>query len=169
MSGWKTERRSSTSWVSQARVSRSTIARISSSEPTTPLLRSALQRAMWTCPSAAQATFRTPAHADGISVERARCLELDHDLDRLAVVHRPIAIGYTVEVRHPIEYAARIDPPSEDVRKQLVDVGAGRSRPAADADVLPEGDASRQGAVLRDADAADGTTTTRDLESGGDG
>src|SRR5439155_12548109 len=48
MSGWKTERRSSTSWLSQARVSRSTIARISSSGRTTALLPSALQPAMWT-------------------------------------------------------------------------------------------------------------------------
>src|SRR6266508_184463 len=98
-----------------------------------------------------------------------RCLELDHDLDHFAVVHRPIAIGHTVEVRYPIEDSARIDPPSEDVRKQLVDVGAGRSGPAAHADVLPERDSSRKGVLLRDADAADSTATTGDLESGVDG
>jgi hypothetical protein len=87
-----------------------------------------------------------------------RCLELDHDLDRLAVVHRPVAIRHPVEFRYSVEDTAWLDPPVKDVRQQLVDVGAGRGRPAAHSDVLPEGDASCQCVVLRHTDPADRAT-----------
>jgi hypothetical protein len=58
-----------------------------------------------------------------------RCLELDHDLDRLAVVHRPVAIRHPVEFRYSVEDTAWLDPPVKDVRQQLVAVGAGRGVP----------------------------------------
>jgi hypothetical protein len=54
-----------------------------------------------------------------------------HHLDRLAVVHRAIAVGHAVKTDDAIEDAAGVDPPFEDVRQELVDVGADRRRAAA--------------------------------------
>src|SRR5215218_3871561 len=65
--------------------------------------------------------------------------ELDQDLDRLALVHRPVAVGHPADVRDPVEDAAGLDPSVEDVREQLLDVGAQRRGPAADGDVRKEG------------------------------
>src|SRR5918911_410500 len=39
----------------------------------------------------------------------------DHDLERLALVHRTVAVGHTVEVRYPIEDAARLYPAFQHV------------------------------------------------------
>src|SRR6266536_4322661 len=36
--------------------------------------------------------------------------EFDQDLDRLALVHRPVALGHPVDVRDPVEDAAGLDP-----------------------------------------------------------
>src|SRR5882762_1376180 len=61
-----------------------------------------------------------------------------HDLDRLALVHRPVAVGNLVEADDPVEHAARFDRALEDVREQLFDVGADRGRTTADGDVAVE-------------------------------
>jgi hypothetical protein len=55
---------------------------------------------------------------------------LHHDLDRLPVGHRPIALGHLVEGHDPIEDSAGLDPAFEDVRQELLDVRAGRGGPA---------------------------------------
>src|SRR5690348_11168214 len=41
---------------------------------------------------------------------------LHHHLDRLALVHRPVTVGYPVEADDPVEDAAGLDPTFEDVR-----------------------------------------------------
>src|SRR5260221_6606749 len=46
--------------------------------------------------------------------------DLNQDFDCFAVVHRPVAVGYPVEVRDPFEDAARLDLAFEDVRQQRV-------------------------------------------------
>jgi hypothetical protein len=48
--------------------------------------------------------------------------DLHHDLDRFAVVHRPVAVGHLVEADHLVEDAAGLDAALQDVR-QLLDVG----------------------------------------------
>src|SRR5213593_2669321 len=63
---------------------------------------------------------------------------LDHDLDRLPLVHRPVPVRDLVEADDAVEDAAWFDPAVEDVREKLLDVGACRSRPAADGDVAEE-------------------------------
>src|SRR3954468_4130272 len=88
----------------------------------------------------------------------------NHDLDRLAVVHRAVPVRHVVEAARAVEYAAGLDPALEDVREQLLDVRARRRRAAGDADVLPERDVARDRVLLRDADAADGAARARDLE-----
>jgi hypothetical protein len=91
---------------------------------------------------------------------------LDQDLDRLALVHRAIAVGHTVEVRDPVEDAAGLDPAFEDVRRQFLDVGAGGGRTAADRDVVEERrQRGRNRLLLGKADAADCATRTDDPES----
>ena len=45
--------------------------------------------------------------------------------------HRAVTIGDAVEVRHPIEHAARLNAPVEHVGQQLFDVGAHRCRPTS--------------------------------------
>ena len=65
-------------------------------------------------------------------------LELDQELDRLALVHRAVALGHLVERAGAVEDAAGLDPALEDVRQQLLDVGARRGRAAADRDVVEE-------------------------------
>src|SRR3712207_1623519 len=60
----------------------------------------------------------------------------DQDLDRLAVGHRPVAVGHAVEADGAVEDAARLDRAGEDVGQQLLDVGAHRRGAAADLDVL---------------------------------
>jgi hypothetical protein len=50
----------------------------------------------------------------------------DHHLDRLAVVHRPVAIGHLVEGAYAVEDASGLDSAFEDVGEKLVDV---RARP----------------------------------------
>src|SRR6185369_15295921 len=69
------------------------------------------------------------------------------------------------QIRHPIEDAARLDSALEDVRQQLLDVGAHRCWPAAYRDVVEEG-LRRQGdrVLLRHADAPDGTARTGDAQ-----
>src|SRR5438046_2980602 len=59
---------------------------------------------------------------------------LHHDLDRLAVVHRTVAVRYLVEADDPVEDAARLDPAFEDVWEKLLDVRADRGGAAAHAD-----------------------------------
>jgi hypothetical protein len=42
----------------------------------------------------------------------------------MAVVHRTVAVGDVVEGDDTVEDPARLDPPGENVRQQLLDVGA---------------------------------------------
>ena len=51
-------------------------------------------------------------------------LELDEHLERLALVHRPVAVGHVVERADAIKDAAGLDLPFENVRQQLLDVRA---------------------------------------------
>ena len=51
-------------------------------------------------------------------------LELDEHLERLALVHRPVAVGHVVERADAIEDAAGLDLPLENVRQQFLDVRA---------------------------------------------
>src|SRR5207249_1823871 len=82
--------------------------------------------------------------------------ELNHDLDRFAVVHRAIAIGHAVEIRHAVEHATGLDSALHHIRHQLLDICAHRSGSARDRDVLEEAVIARWNRlVLRDADAAD--------------
>src|SRR5438105_2247093 len=46
---------------------------------------------------------------------RAGASGLDHDLDRFAFVHRPVAVRHLIEARDPIEDSTRFDPALEDV------------------------------------------------------
>src|SRR5215204_4026349 len=61
-----------------------------------------------------------------------------HDLDRLPVVHRPVAVGHPVEADGPVEHPTRLDPALEDVRQEILDVRAYRGGPAAHGDVAEE-------------------------------
>src|SRR5882762_1520596 len=56
--------------------------------------------------------------------------DLDHDLDRFAVVHRPVAVGHPLEAHHAVEDVAGFDPAFEDVRQELLDVGTDGRWPA---------------------------------------
>src|SRR6266550_7840124 len=99
------------------------------------------------------------------SVRADASLELDHDLDRFAVVHCTVAIGPAVEIRHAVEYASRIDSSLHHIRHQLLDVSPHRSRSAADRDVLEEAVIARWNRlVLRNADATDRSARTSDTE-----
>src|SRR2546421_4294621 len=80
----------------------------------------------------------------------------DEHLQRGAVGHRAVAVGYRVEGDETVEDPARFDPAVEHVGQQLLKVGTGRCRAAGDGDaahehVRPE----RSLLVLRDADPAD--------------
>src|SRR5439155_11756513 len=97
---------------------------------------------------------------------RRQLSELDQELDRLAVVHGPIAVRDFVERAGAVEDEARLDLAFEDVGQQLFDVGADRRGAAAQGDVLPERDARRSRFVFWDSDPADGAAGTGDLESG---
>ena len=63
---------------------------------------------------------------------------LDHHLERLSIGHGAIAVRGAVEVDGVVEDATRLDLSVEDVRQELVDVGADRCRTAADRDVSEE-------------------------------
>src|SRR3954468_21502304 len=65
-------------------------------------------------------------------------LELDLELEDVAVVHAAVAVGYPVECSCAVEDASRLDSPFEDVGEQLVDVGADGGGAAGHARVLPE-------------------------------
>ena len=60
-------------------------------------------------------------------------LESNHDLERLALVHRSVSVGHAVEVRDPIEDPARLNPAFEHVGQQFLDVGPDRNRAAGNA------------------------------------
>src|SRR5438552_4105769 len=95
----------------------------------------------------------------------ASSLRRHEHLDRLALVHRPVAVGYAVEVDDAVEDPARLDPSLEDVGQQFLDVGAGRGGTAADADVVVERGLRRgELLVLRDADSADGAAGAGDFD-----
>ncbi len=53
---------------------------------------------------------------------------LHHDLDHFALVHGPIAFGNFVETDHMKEDTARFDLPLQNVREQLLYVGAAQSK-----------------------------------------
>ena len=45
--------------------------------------------------------------------------ELDKDLDCLAIIHCPIAVGHSIKTRGSVEHAARFDSAVQNVWKQL--------------------------------------------------
>ena len=95
----------------------------------------------------------------------ASSLRRHEHLDRLALVHRPVAVGYAVEVDDAVEDPARLDPSLEDVGQQFLDVGADRGGTAADADVVVERRLrSGELLLLRDADPADGAAGSGDSD-----
>jgi hypothetical protein len=49
---------------------------------------------------------------------KAGASELEHDLDRLPLVHRPVAVRHLVEAHDPVEDPARLDTAIEDVRER---------------------------------------------------
>ena len=61
--------------------------------------------------------------------------EFDHHLDRCALIHRLISVRDSVQARHVIEHATRLDPAFEDAWQQLLDVRAHGCRAAGDGDV----------------------------------
>src|SRR5215210_279115 len=86
-----------------------------------------------------------------------------HYLDRLAIVHRPVAVGHPVEAHDTVEDAAGLDPALQHVRQELLYVGAHRRGPAAHGDVAEE--RRQRGGdrlVLGHADAADRAARARD-------
>src|SRR4051794_31171449 len=94
---------------------------------------------------------------------RAGASGRDHDLEGLALVHRPVAVGHAVEADDAVEDAAGLDPAFENVRQQLLDVGADRGGAAAYRHVAVERLARRRHRlVLGNADAADRAARTRD-------
>src|SRR5438093_8929829 len=94
--------------------------------------------------------------------------EFDQHLERLALVHRSIAVRHLVERPDAVEYAAGLDPPVEDVREQLLDVRPHWRGATTNARVLPEHDARGHALVLGSANAADGAARASDLERGDD-
>src|SRR5436190_22953539 len=62
----------------------------------------------------------------------------DHHLERLALIHRPVAGGCLVEWNGPVEDAAGLDSPLEDIGQELLHVGPDGCRPAAHAEVRVE-------------------------------
>src|SRR5215207_5729530 len=91
--------------------------------------------------------------------------EVDHDLDRLALVHRAVAVGHAVEVGDAVEHAPRLYPAFEHVGQKLLDVRADGGRAARDDDVVEERRLRRRNLlVLRDADASDRAARPRDAQ-----
>src|SRR5215207_7155082 len=109
---------------------------------------------------------RAPARCRHGRAPRSSSLSwLDHHLDRLALGHRPVAVGDAVESDAPVEHLPRLDPPLEGVGQQLLDVGARGRRPATDRDVAEErGLGAGDLGVLRNADTADRPTGARDTD-----
>src|SRR5207253_3973890 len=98
------------------------------------------------------------------SVLRLRS-KLDHDLDRLAFLHRAITLGHLVDAHDPVEDPTGLDPAFEDVRQELLDVRAHRSGAAAHADVVVErGLRGGHRRVLRHSHSADRAARPRDLD-----
>src|SRR5207247_2900466 len=93
-------------------------------------------------------------------------LELDQELDRLALVHRAVAGGHICKRAGAVEDTAGFDASLEDVRHQLLDVGACRGGAAADRDVVVERLVCRGDfLVLRHSDATDGAARPDDADS----
>src|SRR5690349_22175603 len=63
---------------------------------------------------------------------------LDENLERGALVHRPVAVGGVLEGHGAVEDPAGLDPALQDVGQQLLDVGALRTRAAGERDVAAE-------------------------------
>src|SRR6476646_7543406 len=97
----------------------------------------------------------------------AHLLQLDEELDRLALVHRPVAVRYVGQRPRTVEYPAGLDSAVEDIGQQFLDIGARRGGTAGDSDVVEERPERRRDLlVLRQPDAADRATGTGDAESG---
>jgi hypothetical protein len=52
----------------------------------------------------------------------------DHDLDRLTVGHRPVAVGDAVETDAAIEHLPGLDPPLEDLGQEVLDTQSAEFR-----------------------------------------
>src|SRR3954470_4115898 len=89
------------------------------------------------------------------------------DLQRLAIVHGAVAVGYAVEIDRAVEHAARVDAAVHDVRQQFVNVRAHRRRAACDDDVaVKHGLRARDGVVMGHAHAADRAAGADDAHRG---
>jgi hypothetical protein len=98
---------------------------------------------------------------------RAGASELDHDLDRLPLVHRPVTLRHLVEAHDPVEDSTRLDPAFEDIWQKLLDVRAYRGGSAAHGDVVVEPrQRCRNRLVLGNTNAADSATRTGDAAVG---
>src|SRR4051794_7062086 len=90
---------------------------------------------------------------------------LDEDLERGALVHRPVAVGGVLEEHGAVEDPAGLDPALQHVGQQFLDVGALRAGAAGEGDVAAEQvEAGRRLVVLRDADPADHAACAHDAE-----
>src|SRR5205085_10078251 len=87
------------------------------------------------------------------------------DFDRLAIVHRTIAVRHSVQVRHAIEHATRLDQALENIRQELFDVSARRCDSAGDGNVVEECRLCfRNELDLRNANASDCTASASDAQ-----
>src|SRR6266536_2100373 len=82
--------------------------------------------------------YDSPSSVCAVTSLKAGASGLDHDLDRLPLVHRPVAVRHLVEAHDPVEDPAGLDPAIKDVGQKLLDVGADRGGSAAHGDVVVE-------------------------------
>jgi hypothetical protein len=83
-------------------------------------------------------------------------------LDRLAVVHRPVAVGHTLDVRDAVEDPPWFDPALEDVGQQVLDVRTDGCGAARHTRVFPERDARGGRVVLGHANSTNGAAGPHD-------
>src|SRR5436190_15557686 len=89
-------------------------------------------------------------------------LGLDQHFERLAVVHRAVAVWHADEAGRPVEDPAGLDLALEDVGHQPLDVGARRRGPAREHEVGEEALLrARDRLSFGDADTADGAAWSR--------
>ena len=92
--------------------------------------------------------------------------ERDHDLDGLAIVHRAIAVGNAVEIRHAVEHAAGLDAPSSTSGRSSSMYARTGAGPPPIGDVLEEClQRPRDRLVLRHADPTNGAARARDARA----
>src|SRR4051794_5764097 len=89
------------------------------------------------------------------AISRFSSLGPDHHFERLALVHRPVAVRHPVEPDGAVEHPAWVDAAFHHVRQQLRDIGARRRRTSGDTHILEEHlIGGRDDLVVRHADPA---------------